>query len=657
MIAADTFCTSMKQPGTPLKRETLMTPPTSSLHLRADRRHAYRLACLVWALTLVSSVGSSVDAATYYWDTNGVTAGFGTASGTWDTAPSGSAFFSTSSAGTATTTTATTTTADSLNFGSATNGLNPGTVTVSGNQTINNLTSSVQSGNITLSGGTINLGGTSPSLTDTHTDAAATAFTISSQLAGSDGLTKLGTGRVILSGSNTYSGATVVDAGVLQANSSTAFGNTSGISLTAKAAGTGTAAGTALQLANGVTINKSITLNSVNVGTLRTALVSFSGNNEWSGGVTLQGDGLTRFNLFNNTTGNLTVSGSITGASYTGTLVLGGNTVGNFITGTLSLNGTATIQKADPGTWTISSTGNAWGVTFLSQDTLVLGAHDALATSARFDQGSGTSNSTLMLNGFNQTVGGLSNRSGNLTFTSTRRIVNGNVTPSTFTVNQSGDSTYTGILGGPGTHENNFSLVKTGAGVLTLTGVNTYTGNTSIDGGTLTLGSSGSMANSGTIKVANGATFNVSAVTGGWTLGGNQTLGGSGTILGNVTFSGNSSFNVSDIIASGTPLSMASGSIITFGSGFGIANLTGVVNWDALNLSTPYTLISTNQTFTSGDIANFGLANAAPVGTGRFAYFQNGSLQLVVVPEPSTIVLVGLSCAAVGLIARRRRLK
>lgn len=52
---------------------------------------------------------------------------------------------------------------------------------------------------------------------------------------------------------------------------------------------------------------------------------------------------------------------------------------------------------------------------------------------------------------------------------------------------------------------------------------------------------------------------------------------------------------------------------------------------------------------------NVTFENAANLGGGKIAYFQNGSLQVVAqtIPEPSTIILVGLGPLA--LIARRRK--
>jgi hypothetical protein len=72
-----------------------------------------------------------------------------------------------------------------------------------------------------------------------------------------------------------------------------------------------------------------------------------------------------------------------------------------------------------------------------------------------------------------------------------------------------------------------------------------------------------------------------------------------------------------------------------------------------LDLDTPYTVLSTTQTFGSGDIDNFGFTNRVTVGSlGREAYFQNGSLQVIVIPEPSAALLGGLGMLA---LLRRRR--
>jgi autotransporter-associated beta strand protein len=167
----------------------------------------------VLAAAMLSAMWQPVAAAaTYYWDTNGSTSGFGTASGTWGS----SSFFSTSATGALATTSVTTTSLDDLNFGtgSAGMGLATGTITVDAAQSIGSLTYGSQSGAITLAGGTITLA-TAATITTNQT---ASINTIESVLAGaSTGLTKAGatTSTLALTAANTYTGATSVTAGTL----------------------------------------------------------------------------------------------------------------------------------------------------------------------------------------------------------------------------------------------------------------------------------------------------------------------------------------------------------------------------------------------------------------------------------------------------------
>ncbi|MBN8460032.1 MAG: autotransporter-associated beta strand repeat-containing protein [Verrucomicrobia bacterium] len=170
--------------------------------------------------------------------------------------------------------------------------------------------------------------------------------------------------------------------------------------------------------------------------------------------------------------------------------------------------------------------------------------------------------------------------------------------------------------------------VNNSAGTLVLGGNNTYEGATTVTAGTLLV--NGALGNTA-VSVAPGAT-----------------IGGSGTLAGTLGLGSTSVFEIVDL---NDPLSVAG--IVTFGSGFGIANLSGV-DWDSLEMNTPYTILTgSTQDFSTAELANFGLTNAANVGSGdRKAYFEQGSLRFVVIPEPSATVMGGLGLLA---LLRRRR--
>jgi autotransporter-associated beta strand protein len=183
----------------------------------------------------------------------------------------------------------------------------------------------------------------------------------------------------------------------------------------------------------------------------------------------------------------------------------------------------------------------------------------------------------------------------------------------------------------------NMTLTKTGAGTQTLNGTSTYSGDTLVSVGTLLVnGSLTSAAND--VSVINSAT-----------------LGGSGSIAGTLSFGGSSFF---DVFLT-QPLTVAG--TVSFGSGFGFANLKGI-DWDTV-LPGAHTILTSNQDFSSAGLANYwGSGNAVPVGTlGRTAYFQNeGSLQglqvmVAQVPEPTTLALLAAGLA--GLLAAAWRLR
>ena len=172
------------------------------------------------------------------------------------------------------------------------------------------------------------------------------------------------------------------------------------------------------------------------------------------------------------------------------------------------------------------------------------------------------------------------------------------------------------------------SVTKAGAGTWTLNGINTYTGSTSISAGALVVNG---VLGSGTVHVNTGAS-----------------LGGSGTVPGNVVFNAGSTLGFN----SAAPLTVGGSVTFSSPSTFGVDDIVG------LSSSTPagtYTLIAGNVDTTS--LANFGSSNAYDLGAGTSAYFQAGSLQLVVVPEPSTCImaLAGMACGGYSMFRRRKR--
>jgi fibronectin-binding autotransporter adhesin len=197
-------------PGQILMRQR--TASTNKPVKKMKPKSIMKLSKSLLILTTTSVVGAlgSAHAASWYWDADDSTAGFGTAGGTW-AAPTdaGAIGWSDDSTGASAIGSVTTTTSDTLYFGTDSLGLASGTVAVSGTVDAGNITFGSQSGDVTLSGGTINLG-TSVITTNNASN------TISSILAGTGAtLTKSGTGTLILGQSNSYTGGTVVNSGTL----------------------------------------------------------------------------------------------------------------------------------------------------------------------------------------------------------------------------------------------------------------------------------------------------------------------------------------------------------------------------------------------------------------------------------------------------------
>ncbi|MCU0750490.1 MAG: autotransporter-associated beta strand repeat-containing protein, partial [Akkermansiaceae bacterium] len=106
------------------------------------------------------------------------------------------------------------------------------------------------------------------------------ALTGSGSIAGTGGITKNGTGTASIATNNTYTGATAINSGTLNIQHANALGGTT--------SGTTVASGAALEMQGGITIAaEPLTLNGTGITPTSGALRNVSGNNTYSGPITL----------------------------------------------------------------------------------------------------------------------------------------------------------------------------------------------------------------------------------------------------------------------------------------------------------------------------------------------------------------------------------
>ncbi|WP_043694025.1 autotransporter-associated beta strand repeat-containing protein [Luteibacter sp. 9133] len=398
-----------------------------------------------------------------------------------------------------------------------------GTLVLSGSNTY--------TGGTTISGGVLQLGngGTTGSLAGDVTDNAVLAFNRSDTssfngiVSGAGSLRQIGSGTLVLTGNNTYTGGTTVDNGILQIGNGGATG----------------------WLVGDIVNNKYVRFN-------RSDDVVFGGNISGTGSLLKDG------------AGKLIVTGSITEDSATtstrptvitaGTLQIGnGGTTGS-IAGDITNNSALVFDRSDTVTvgGIVSGTGS---LTQAGTGTLIL-ANTAIFSDITISRG------TLQIgNG-----GGNSWRTGS--------IANNGTLIFNFGYPSGVGGGTDAVISGSG------NLIKQGSDLFVLSGDNTYTGGTLISGGTLRLGSggttgsvTGAITNNGVlgfdrsdnVTFANRVTgtgalrkdgFNTLTLTGdvASTGGTNVTLGTlqignggtSGTLAGDVFVSGTLAFNRSD---------------------------------------------------------------------------------------------------------------
>lgn len=541
-------------------------------------------------------------------------------------------------------------------------------------------------------------------------------------------MTKNDAGKWILSGANTYTGATAVTGGILQIGNGGTTGSLSGSSAIS------VASGATLAFSRSDTITQGTDFNSVISG---------------AGSLTKLSSGTLVLNSGNTYTGTTAINGGTLrivndvdlGAFSSPTFLVNNASTLQLVQGTQGLNQvlndkTIIFDAAGGGTFlldagnnlsqgsrttTFKTTGGVQNFVTSINGGFINGQSAGIAA---FDVAKGSDPSadlvsTLILSNINITktgAGTLSFRGSNSNFPITisqgtfdvggSATLNGGAfsaaisNSGVFQYNSSANQTLSGTITGAG------SLRKLNSGTLTLTGTNTYSGASTISAGVLELGENGSFADSSSIVVGDAGSANaildLTAKTGGFSLGDeSQLLGGGGTVrlassgtlnvLG--TFSpGNSSglftFDGGTTILSGTTFMEILGTSRATDPSHdpGFYDAVNIINNGTLqfggNLTLEFSsLFDNNTTFdlftpASGSsltgnfagvtvIAGFyadlnwnessGLWKSSNTAGGQSLEFSSVTGQLVIVPEPGSLVLAGCGIAAAGWVVARRR--
>jgi autotransporter-associated beta strand protein len=357
------------------------------------------------------------------------------------------------------------------------------------------------SGATVVNAGSLLLSGSLSNSSVTVANGATLIESASAVIGGAD-VSVINTGTMSLSGTNTYGGGTTVGLLgtpniILTANNNSALGS--------PAAGTvvnGGNAGTEnrLVLGNNVTVTEELlTLNAGTVNRAGLHYAQYNGTGAWHGDIVVVGGPcyLTCDNaggtLVIGATAGHTITGSCASLSLRG---LGSLTVNS----TINI-GTAGMMRDDNGVATLNAAGSVWGDTSVLEGTLRLGVSDALPSDRTLTIGKSgnTAHATFDLNGKSQTVAGLADQrwaSG----TGTQRIIS--AAPATLIVSNAAANVF-GLTGSA--IQGAVSLVKMGAGTLTLTGTNTTAGAFIVSNGTLVVSATGTFGvNSTNVVMAAG---------------------------------------------------------------------------------------------------------------------------------------------------------
>ncbi|ODN45652.1 autotransporter-associated beta strand repeat-containing protein [Salmonella enterica] len=453
------------------------------------------------------------------------------------------------------------------------------------------------SGSNTYTGGTLINGGTlvasnvealgTGDVTDNATLALNTGGTFDNAISGSGQVVKSGDETLTLSGTNSYTGGTTISGGTLVATNVEALGS-----------GDVTDYAT-LELNTGGTFDNAIS-GSGQVVKSGDKMLTLSGANSYSGGTLISDGTLVASNVEALGTGDVTNNA---------TLAL--NTGGDF---TNNISGSGQVVKSGDDTLTLSGANSYTGGTTISGGTLVATNVDALGTGdvtnsstlelntgGTFDNaisGSGqvvkSGDETLTLSGSNTYTGGTLISGGTLVATNVDALGTGDVTDNaTLELNTGG--TFDNVISGSG------QVVKSGDDTLTLSGANSYTGGTLISGGTLVATSvealgSGDVTDNAVLELNTGGTFD-------------NAISGSGQVVKSgdktLTLSGANSYTGGTTISGGT---LVASNVEALGSG-------DIDNYASLQLNASGQFVTANLTTHDNAITAIGAGSALRANT------------------------------------------
>lgn len=560
----------------------------------------------------------SLQAADYYWDSNGTTAGAGTnPTGTWGT----DAYWSTSSAGTAATANTLTTGTDNLLFSAGSDTTGAYTVTLNGVQNAKTITG--RTGHLTLTSGTLAMGTNGVGGADYLRTTGSANLTIDSAILVNND-----------SGTNNYfavdpaTGTTLTLNGTVSAVNGVS-GNSNRIFLRV-----GNGAGTIVfnsDLGADDNFRQNLALGGSD-GMTTGGTMTFKGNQNLTGvrfvASSTSRRGTVNFGETVNTSNAVTVgrleinsgAGDMTGTIYNINSAVTSGTAQMIIKNGGVVNVAGSLTTTGATFLGINNAGSGGGeINVLNGGTASLGTLQ-VSDGLVFKNGGTVTGSTLTLGHTDDSSGtfqvGDATGTGTATFTSlatsgagtANRITGGNSSISTFTLNNSSAVSYSGMIGGGGSNENNVALTKNGGGTLTLSGQNTYVGNTTVNAGTLILADNAQLA------------FVIGAS------GVNNGIGGTGTLTLNGDFT-------LDLTTAGT----------------GLGN-----SWTIVNVGTLTETFGSTFSVLGGWTESSNVWSKINGGiTYEFAE-ATGVLQVTAIPEPSTALLLFGAASALVLIRRRR---